>query len=267
MKKLVAELSELVKKMPIGYQNELNFGSIDAGNDGIFPFSKIEKSLIFLIDSGIINIGQYLDIRKRYEERNKYLPAFQINSSKYFNQWIREYLKKEEPELIDASLEYDENYSQYHYQLLLDKKIRICVKASRAIERFTRFPIEYRALEYNDRTSAFRIQFQTFFFRKEMVDVYLLLGIWKDRIVNYLMTEKEIVNHPAWLAFRKSNAQGDGQLRIMQGDDLPVTYGGRQKFTEKCQCPREAFDPFIVPNNHLASAIRYKMRQIQEGKL
>ena len=268
MKELVAELAPLIKEMPVGYQKELDFGRLDARDDGVYPFSKIERAFIYLLDSGTINLGQYLDIRKRYGERNKYLHVFQINSSKNFNKWIREYLKKQEPELVDASVDFDEHYSIYHYQFLLDEKIRICVKASRAVRRFTDIPIEERALSFDDRTSPFRIQFQKFLFQKEKVDVYLLLAIWKDRIVNYLMTEKEIVNHPGWLAFQRSNAGGDGQLRIMQGDNVLINFiSGNRIFKEKCDGTRETFDKYIVPNNRLAGAIRYKMRMIQEGRL
>lgn len=268
MKELVAELSELIKEMPAGYQRELDFGKLDARNDGVYPFSKLEKAFIYLLDSGVINLGKYLDIRKRYCERNKFLEAFQINSAKYFNQWIREYLKHEEPELIDASTEFDEEYSPYHYQLLLDSKIRICVKASRAVDRYLHVPLAEKALAFNDRVSDFRIQFQTFYFQKEKVDVYLLLAIWKDRIVNYVMTESEITSHPGWLAFKRSNAGGDGQLRIIQGSPYQINFFfDKKSLKEKNDCTRDDFDQFIVPNNHLVDAIRHKMRLIEEGKL
>lgn len=261
MKELIAEISEYVKQMPLGYQKELEFGKIDACNDGVYPFSKIERAFVYLIESGTINLGQYLDIRKRYGERNKYMDAFRISSNKYLTNWIKDYLKSEEPELVDASVEYDDTYSRYHYQLLLDKKIRICVKGSRAIDRYMKRPIEERALSFDDRVSDFRLQFQTFFFQKEKVDVYILLGIWKDRIVNYVMTQKEIESHPGWLKHTRSNAQGDGQLRIMQGRSYTINFvSGKRLLKEQNNCTRDDFDPFIVPNNHLADAIRYKMR-------
>lgn len=38
MKELVAELSELIKEMPAGYQKELDFGKLDARNDGVYSF-------------------------------------------------------------------------------------------------------------------------------------------------------------------------------------------------------------------------------------
>ena len=268
MKELVKEVAELIKEMPIGYQKELDFGKLDARNDGVYPFCKLEKAFIYLLESGVINLGKYLDIRKRYCERNKYLEAFQIASTKYFSQWVREYLKREEPDLIDASVEYDSQHSIYHYQLMLDKKIKISVKASRAVDRYLHAPLPEKALSFYDRTSNFRLQYQTFFFQRERVDVYLLLGIWKDKIVNYVMTEGEIRSHPGFLRYHRSNVAGDGQLRIMQGAQHIITSPQlKYSFKEKNDCTRDDFVQFIVPNNHLADAIRRKFRLKEEGKL
>ena len=75
------------------------------------------------------------------------------------------------------------------------------------------------------------------------------------------MTQKEIESHPGWLKHTRSNAQGDGQLRIMQGRSYTINFvSGKRLLKEQNNCTRDDFDPFIVPNNHLADAIRYKMR-------
>lgn len=65
-----------------------------------------------LIASNTITLRQYLDIRNRYLERNKYLYVFEITASRTFGEtWAQRHLNEVVPELQRPSIMYDPTYS------------------------------------------------------------------------------------------------------------------------------------------------------------
>lgn len=78
----------------------------------VYPFNKFEYVISHLIASKTITLRQYLDIRNRYLERNKYLYGFEITAPRTFGEtWAQRHLNEVVPELQRPSIEYDSNYS------------------------------------------------------------------------------------------------------------------------------------------------------------
>ena len=100
----------------------------------VYPFNKFEYIISHLIGTDTITLQQYLDIRNKYLERNKYLYVFEITAPRTFGEtWAQRHLNEVVPELQRPSVSYDPDYSgQYDFWY---NGIRIEVKASRAVRR------------------------------------------------------------------------------------------------------------------------------------
>lgn len=135
MEKLIKEL-----KAQIATMNKLNGCKFDLSNKildslySVYPFNKFEYVISHLIGTDTITLQQYLDIRNRYLERNKYLYVFEITAPRTFGEtWAQRHLNEVVPELQRPSTNYDAEYSG-QYDFWYDG-IRIEVKASRAVRR------------------------------------------------------------------------------------------------------------------------------------
>ena len=135
MEKLIKEL-----KTQIAAMNKANGSKYNLSDEvldslySVYPFNKFEYIISHLIGTDTITLQQYLDIRNRYLERNKYLYVFEITAPRTFGEtWAQRHLNEVVPELQRPSTSYDPGYSgQYDFWY---NGIRIEVKASRAVRR------------------------------------------------------------------------------------------------------------------------------------
>ena len=83
----------------------------------VYPFNRFEYVLSHLIAEGVITLDNYIDIRNRYLNRNKYLYLFEITAPRTFGEtWAQRHLNEIVPELERPTTQKDPNYSgQYDF--------------------------------------------------------------------------------------------------------------------------------------------------------
>ena len=94
MEKLINELNTQIAIMNKANGNKYNLSNEILDNlYSVYPFNKFEYIISHLIGTGTITLQQYLDIRNRYLERNKYLYVFEITAPRTFGEtWAQRHL-------------------------------------------------------------------------------------------------------------------------------------------------------------------------------
>ena len=118
MEKLIEELKTQIEAM-----NKVNGDKYDLCDEvldnlySVYPFNRFEYIISHLIGTNTITLQQYLDIRNRYLERNRYLYIFEITAPRTFGEtWAQRHLNEVVPELQHPSTSYDPDYSgQYDF--------------------------------------------------------------------------------------------------------------------------------------------------------
>ena len=109
MEKLIEELELQISVM--NKMNDSEYSLSDEGLDSlysVYPFNKFEYIICHLIGTNTITLQQYLNIRNRYLERNKYLYVFEITAPRTFGEtWAQRHLNEVVPELQRPSTSYD----------------------------------------------------------------------------------------------------------------------------------------------------------------
>jgi hypothetical protein len=125
----------------------------------VYPFNEYEFLISTLMGHGKISLDDYYELRDEYISRNLYLYVFEISAPRGFGEaWAQGHLKEIAPELVKPTKKVDSNYSG-QYDLLLDDKIRIEVKASRAVDFESRDALYVKALS-SDSGKRFDMNFQ-----------------------------------------------------------------------------------------------------------
>ena len=189
MEQLIKELKTKISLLKKNGENRYNLsdGFLDSLYS-VYPFNKFEYVISHLIASKTITLRQYLDIRNRYLERNKYLYVFEITAPRTFGEtWAQRHLNEVVPELQRPSIEYDSNYSgEYDFWY---KGIKVEVKALRAVRRKSGDSLIIKALS-SDSKCGYDMNFQQI--KPGCCDVFVWIAVWRDVIreysgVNYTM--------------------------------------------------------------------------------
>jgi hypothetical protein len=123
------KLDGLLEKLPDGEQIRFRLDSLVF----VYPFNEYEYIISHLLAKDVLSLDQYLELRDNYIARNMYLYIFQISAARTFGEaWAQGHLKELVPELQKSTKKLGPNYSG-QYDFLLNRKIRIEVKASRAV--------------------------------------------------------------------------------------------------------------------------------------
>ena len=151
---------------------------------------------------------QYLDIRNRYLERNKYLYVFEITAPRTFGEtWAQRHLNEVVPELQRPSTAYDPDYSgQYDFWY---NGIRIEVKASRAVRRKSGDSLIIKALS-SDSKYGFDMNFQQI--KPACCDVFVWIAVWRDVIRYWVLSSDEVKNNRYYSSGQHRGNVGEGQL-------------------------------------------------------
>lgn len=160
MEKLIEELKIQIARMSkaSGGRYSLSDEILD-GLYSVYPFNKFEYVISHLISTDTIALSQYLDIRNRYLERNKYLYLFEITAPRTFGEtWAQRHLNEVVPELRRPSKDLDPDYDPGQYDFWYEG-IRIEVKASRAVRRKSGDSLINKALSSNSKY-GFDMNFQ-----------------------------------------------------------------------------------------------------------
>ena len=191
MEKLIKEL-----KTQIAAMNKVNSSKYTLSDEvldslySVYPFNKFEYIISHLIGTDTITLQQYLDIRNRYLERNKYLYVFEITAPRTFGEtWAQRHLNEVVPELQRPSTAYDPDYSgQYDFWY---NGIRIEVKASRAVRRKSGDSLIIKALSSDSKYG---------------------FAVWRDVIRYWVLSSDEVKNNRYYSSGQHRGNVGEGQL-------------------------------------------------------
>jgi len=207
----------------------------------VYPFNDYEFIISHLLAKDVLTLDQYLEIRDDYIGRNMYLYIFEIGAPRTFGEaWAQGHIKALAPEAVKSTKKLDPNYSG-QYDLLLDGKIRIEVKASRAVDAEVEAPLYVKALS-SDSTRPFWMNFQQI--KPACCDLFVWVAVWRDVIRYWVLSSNEVETHPDYSKGQHRGNVGEGQLH--------VTHENLHKF-----------DAYQVQPNKLVAAFRkaYKRQQ------
>jgi len=200
----------------------------------VYPFNEYEFIISHLLARDVLSLEQYLELRDNYIARNMYLYIFEISAPRTFGEaWAQGHLKELVPELVKSTKQLDPNYSG-QYDLLLDGKIRIEVKASRAVDAGIEAPLYVKALS-SDSTKPFWMNFQQI--KPACCDVIVWIAVWRDVIRYGVWSSNEIETNPYYSTGQHRGNVGEGQLHVTHENI-------------------RAFESHVVQSNKLAKAIR-----------
>jgi hypothetical protein len=230
MEQLTQELDRLIASLP----DEKEFRTKLEGLFSVYPFNEFEYIISTLLAKDILSFDDYVEMRDSYMERNSFLYIFEIAGPRTFGEaWAQAHLKELVPELNKPSKKLDPNYSG-EYDFYLDGKIRIEVKASRAVDAHSDEPLFVKALA-SDTKKNFWMNFQQV--KCACCDVFVWIAVWRDKIRYWVLSSYELEHHRDYSMGQHRGNVGEGQLHVRQ-DNI------------------KDFEPFEAPSNALAQAIR-----------
>ena len=180
-------------------------------DEAIFPFNEYEHLICNLLESGGMTFESYLDIRTEYISANPNLWIFEISAPRGFGEkFAQTYVQGKCPDLVKASKKLDINFSG-EYDLYLDG-IKIEVKASRAVDSGSEEPLYIKALS-RDTHKPFLMNFQQL--KPQCCDVFIWVAVFRDQIVLWIMSSKEVQNNPLFSKGQhRGNSGNEGQLHV-----------------------------------------------------
>jgi hypothetical protein len=183
---------------------------------------------------GKISLDDYYELRDDYIARNMYMYIFEISGPRTFGEaWAQGHLKELVPELTKPSKKLDSKYSG-EYDFYLDGKIRIEVKASRAVDGDSNEPLYVKALA-SDSEKDFWMNFQQV--KCKCCDVFVWVAVWRDKIRYWVLASHEVQRHPAYSVGQHRGNTDEGQIHVRR-DNI------------------EAYSPYESPSNAVGEAIR-----------
>ena len=156
-------------------------------------------------------MDEYYELRDDYIARNLYMYVFEISAPRGFGEaWAQGHLKEIAPELVKPTKKLDPEYSG-QYDFFLDDKIRIEVKASRAVDFDSREALYVKALS-SDSTKRFDMNFQQV--KPGCCDVFVWVGVWRDVIRYWVLSSKEVATNKYYSAGQHRGNTGEGQIHL-----------------------------------------------------
>jgi hypothetical protein len=186
----------------------------------VYPFNEYEFLISTLMGHGKISLDDYYELRDEYISRNLYLNIFEISAPRGFGEaWAQGHLKEIAPELVKPTKKVDSNYSG-QYDLLLDDKIRIEVKASRAVDFESRDALYVKALS-TDSEKRFDMNFQQV--KPGCCDVFVWIGVWRDLIRYWVLSSKEVEGNKFYSRRQHRGNTGEGQIHLKDDNIIHFT--------------------------------------------
>jgi hypothetical protein len=230
MEQLQQELERLLKTLPNADEIRSRLDTLAS----FYPFNEYEYLISHLLAKDVLTLDQYLELRDNYIARNMYLYIFEVSAPRGFGEaWAQGHLKELVPEVVKSTKKLDPNYSG-QYDFLLDGKIRIEVKASRAVDASMDAPLYVKALA-SDSTKPFWMNFQQI--KPACCDVFVWIAVWRDVIKYWVLSSREVDTSQYYSKGQHRGNVGEGQLHV-KPENI------------------RAFDAFQVQPNKLAEAIR-----------
>lgn len=180
----------------------------------VYPFNEYEYIISNLLGLNKITLNDYLEIRDEYIARNMYLYIFEMSAPRSFGeQWAQGHLKEIVPGLIKPTRKIDKNYSgEYDFLYCHQKrKIKIEVKASRAVDFDSQEPLYVKALSWNS-NKPYDMNFQQI--KPKCCDVFVWIGVWRDTIKYWVLSSKEVEQNTFYSKGQHRGNIGEGQLHL-----------------------------------------------------
>lgn len=209
MEQLKEKLTELVKTL----EKEKHDPVMQRLDDlvSVYPFNEYEFLISSLMGYGKISLDEYYELRDDYIARNLYMYVFEISAPRGFGEaWAQGHLKEITPELVKPTKKLDPAYSG-QYDLFLDGKIRIEVKASRAVDFDSQEALCVKALAA-DSKKRFDMNFQQV--KPDCCDVFVWVGVWRDVIRYWVLSSDEVENNKYYSTGQHRGNTGEGQLHV-----------------------------------------------------
>jgi hypothetical protein len=207
MEQLQKDLDELLQLLP----DAVDVRSRLAELFSVYPFNEYEYIIATLLAKDVLTLDQYYELRDEYISRNLYLYIFEISAPRGFGEaWAQGHLKELVPELVKPTKRLDRAYSG-QYDLLLDGRIRIEVKASRAVDDSMNAPLYVKAL-HSSSTKGFWMNFQQV--KPACCDVFVWIAVWRDVIRYWVLSSREVESDPHYSVGQHRGNVGEGQLHV-----------------------------------------------------
>ncbi len=230
------KLNEWIKELP---QDDRKFLLAHLSSlKSIYPFNEYEYRLMYLLDKKIITFEEYKKLREDYVNANPYLNLYSISPRVFGEIWAQKHLVNIDTKFKKPSKEIDKKYSG-DYDLYLEngkKIIKIEVKACRAINTKIRGGLETKALSFKSK-DPYWMNFQQI--KLNIADTFIFVGVWVDKILYWVLTNKEIKQHP----LRSHQHRGGIEYQI----------GITEKNIKK-------FEKFLVEPTKLSETIKSKIK-------
>lgn len=217
MEKLKKELDQLIDKLG----NAKDFRKALETLVSSYPFNEYEYIISHLLAADKLTLGEYLDLRNSYLNRNLYLYIFEISAPRGLgDKWARGQLKQLVPEFELPSKKLDNKYSnEYDFWMPLEgikNGIKIEVKASRVVD-FEKpdEPLYIKALSYNSKR-PFDMNFQQI--KTKCADVFIWIAIWRDNIKYWVLSSDEVKKNKYFSKGQHRGNVGEGQLHLNQNN-------------------------------------------------
>jgi hypothetical protein len=202
-----------------------------------YPFSEHELITSYLMRHHKISMAEYYQLRDDYAARNKFMPVFEMAPRVFGETWAQGHLKEICPELVKPTKKLDPAYSG-QYDFLLDEKIRIEVKASRAVDFDSREALYVKALA-SDSKLRFDMNFQQV--KPACCDVFIWVGVWRDVIRYWVLSSNEVAKNKYYSPFMHRGNTGEGQIHV-KDDNISA-------FAPFESMPRELLDKIYLAYN------------------
>jgi len=207
MEKLKEQLDDLVSRLENESELRQQLGDLFS----VFPFNEYEYIISTLLGLDKLSLDEYYELRDEYISRNMFLYVFEISAPRGFGEtWAQGHLKELVPELVKPSKKRDPDYSG-QYDFYLDEKIKIEVKASRAVDFNSREALPVKALS-SDSEKEFDMNFQQT--KPACCDVFIWVGVWRDVIRYWILTSDEVANNRYFSKGQHRGNVGEGQLHL-----------------------------------------------------
>ncbi len=177
----------------------------------VFPFNEYEYIISTLLALDRLTLDEYYELRDEYISRNMFLYIFEITAPRTFGEtWAQGHLKELVPDLVKPSIKHDPNYSG-QYDFYLYGKMRIEVKASRAVDANSREALPVKALS-SDSDKPFDMNFQQT--KPACCDVFVWVGVWRNVIRYWVLASDEVANNQYFSEGQHRGNVGEGQLHL-----------------------------------------------------
>jgi hypothetical protein len=197
----------------------------------VYPFNEYEFLISSLMGYQKISTDEYYELRDDYIARNMFMYVFEISAPRGFGEaWAQGHLKEICPELVKPTKKLDPAYSG-QYDFFLDGKIKVEVKASRAVDFDSREALYVKALS-SDSKSRFDMNFQQV--KPACCDVFIWVGVWRNVIRYWVLSSDEVAGNKYYSTGQHRGNTGEGQIHV-KDDNV-------NEFTQYESAPRSLLD-------------------------